>query len=601
MRKLKKMQELQISTFDNVSDGVVFLDTNWRYIYMNEAAGRLFNVNPPDIMNQDIRMPDQNIQGVPFHTSYEEAAHGQVQQKIHISISDGSRWLENRIYPSKMGLLLIFVDITDSKEVEMKSREIERSNLVLLDNLPGLAYHCRYDRDWTMLFVSQGCYELTGYQPEQLLFNRDLSFNDLISPEYRDKLWNVWTEVLPQKVHFRQEYTIVKADGEVIWVLEQAQGIYSDNGEVESIEGLVINIDDRKKRELEVEYLLEHDYLTGAFNRIHFEQEANRLDIPHLMPISIITGDINGLKLINDAFGHEQGDSMIKETAFLLGKFCRKGDVLGRIGGDEFGILLPHTDAAAADAILLQIIQSFERYNKTVSNEMIRINISFGSATKDMADINIHSVIKLAEENMFKHKLLERKSLHSAIVNSIKTTMFAKSQETEEHAERLAHLTRILGKKLSLPLIELNELELLATLHDIGKVGISDQILNKPGKLTDDEWELMKEHSEIGYRIAMSSPELMPVADFILSHHERWDGLGYPQGLAGVKIPLASRILAVADSFDAMTQDRSYRKAMPFKEALEEIARNRGTQFDPAVADTFLLFLNENRNDFKDL
>ena len=138
--------------------------------------------------------------------------------------------------------------------------------------------------------------------------------------------------------------------------------------------------------------------------------------------------------------------------------------------------------------------------------------------------------------------------------------------------------------------IELNELELLATLHDIGKVGISDQILNKPGKLTDDEWAQMKKHSEIGYRIAMASPELMPIADFILSHHERWDGHGYPQGLAGDKIPLASRILAVADAFDAMTEDRVYRKAMSTADALKEIEKNSGTQFDPEIVGTFLQF-----------
>jgi len=171
--------------------------------------------------------------------------------------------------------------------------------------------------------------------------------------------------------------------------------------------------------------------------------------------------------------------------------------------------------------------------------------------------------------------------------------MFAKSQETEDHEERLANLTKTMGEKMNLHQIELNELELLASLHDIGKVGISDRILNKPGRLSPDEWEEMKTHSEIGYRIAMSSPELMPIADYILSHHERWDGTGYPQGLAGSKIPLASRIIAVADAFDAMTQDRVYRKSMPLQSALDEIRRNAGTQFDPDVANTFLQLMSE--------
>jgi HD-GYP domain-containing protein (c-di-GMP phosphodiesterase class II) len=125
-------------------------------------------------------------------------------------------------------------------------------------------------------------------------------------------------------------------------------------------------------------------------------------------------------------------------------------------------------------------------------------------------------------------------------------------------------------------------------LHDIGKIGIDNSILNKPGKLSKNEWEIMKKHSEIGYRIAMSSPELEPIAEYILAHHERWDGNGYPQGLKGEEIPLLSRILAVVDSYDAMTEDRVYRKAMTHQAAIEEIKKNAGTQFDPNIAQIFI-------------
>lgn len=396
---------------------------------------------------------------------------------------------------------------------------------------------------------------------------------------------------LKERTRFREEYPLIKSTGEIIWVLEQGKGIYNENGDADFLEGLIINITDRKTRELEVEYLLQYDYLTGARNRIHFERELSRLDTSEKLPISIIIGDINGLKQINDAFGQLRGDRLIKETAHLIQEACRECDLLGRLGGDEFAILMLNTDNITADNILKNLKTSFEEYNDTVENDMNRINISFGCATKDMSDISMNSVIKLAEEHMYKRKLLERKSMHNSVVASIKTTMFAKSQETEEHAERLAALANTMGKKLNLRQVELNELELLATLHDIGKVGISDQILNKPGKLTDEEWDQMKMHSEIGYKIAMASPELMPIADYILSHHERWDGHGYPQGLAGQKIPLASRILAVADAFDAMTEDRVYRKAMSIEDALKEIKKNSGTQFDPEVVDTFLMLI----------
>ena len=195
---------------------------------------------------------------------------------------------------------------------------------------------------------------------------------------------------------------------------------------------------------------------------------------------------------------------------------------------------------------------------------------------------------KTAEEYLCNRKLLSRKSSHNALLNSIMTTMFERSQETEEHAERIAVLAKRIGRRLELTQKQLDELELLSMLHDIGKIAIDDRILNKPGKLNDDEWAIMKKHPEIGYRIAMTSPDLESIADYILSHHERWDGKGYPQGLHGTEIPLLSRILAVADAFDAMTQNRVYRAALSHTQALEEILTHMGTQFDPDIARIFV-------------
>ena len=190
-----------------------------------------------------------------------------------------------------------------------------------------------------------------------------------------------------------------------------------------------------------------------------------------------------------------------------------------------------------------------------------------------------------------------RKSLHSSIVESIKTTLTVRSQETEDHAERITKLAVKMGTELALSQVDLNDLELFAALHDIGKVGVSDKILNKPGKLTEEEWIVMKKHPEIGYRIARASHKLSRIADYILSHHERWDGMGYPRGLKGEDIPLLSRILSVADAYDAMTEDRIYRKALSKEEAIEEIRRNSGSQFDPIIANIFIeSVLGEEKN-----
>ena len=336
----------------------------------------------------------------------------------------------------------------------------------------------------------------------------------------------------------------------------------------------------------EIAYISRHDFLTGLHNRIYFEEEKKRLDVPSQLPISIIMGDINGLKLVNDGFGHAKGDELLIIISKILKSCCRKEDIVSRIGGDEFGIILPKTDSNQAQLLCSRISEACNGY--ALHKSLIYLSISLGYATKTISTETLDIIMITAEENMSMHKLLERKSVHSSIIASIKTIMFEKSQETEEHTERMVQLSRSIGQAMSLTEDQLNKLELLSTLHDIGKMGVSAEILSKPGKLNDREWAEIRKHPEIGFRIAQATSELIPIAECILYHHERWDGKGYPEGLIGNKIPLLSRIVALIDAFDAMTNDRAYRSAMTKTEAIEEIRRNAGTQFDPELSRIFI-------------
>jgi diguanylate cyclase (GGDEF)-like protein/PAS domain S-box-containing protein len=594
MKNLIEDRDVFISTLENMSDGYLSLDVDGTILYMNQKACDLFSRDPATLITKNIWTQFPEWVGHSFHCALKKTLKEQKHFEIQECYPPYQKWYANRFYPTATGVEVFFTDITDRILSEKVLGESERSKASILSSLPGMAYRCSMDRNWTMQFVSQGCYKLTGYRPESLLYNREVAYGDLIAPEFREELWEKCTNIDRDQCQFSYEYRLIRATGESIWVTEKGQYVFNQQGQIEALEGLILDISDRKKSEQDADYLLKHDYQTGIFNRNYFNKEKNRLDTEEYLPLSIIFADINGLKSVNNALGHDFGDLMIKTTAQKLASNCRAEDILFRLGGDEFGILLPNTDQLSANRILIQIKESCALYNGSVKNEMAKINLSLGCATKDIIEVSMEAVVQLAEENMYRRKLLERKSLHSAFVSSMQTALFARSQGTEEHAERLAQLTKIVGMRLHLPPLELNELELLATLHDIGKVGITDLILNKPGKLTPEEWTEMQKHSEIGYRIAVSSPELRPIADYILTHHERWDGKGYPRGLSGESIPLISRILAVADAYDAMTQDRSYRKAMSRSDALDEIELNSGTQFDPNVARVFLDLLTDN-------
>lgn len=294
--------------------------------------------------------------------------------------------------------------------------------------------------------------------------------------------------------------------------------------------------------------------------------------------------DVNGLKLTNDTFGHKVGDELLRKVAQVMKEECRADDIIARIGGDEFVVILPKTDSEAVGIMAKRI--SARLFKEKVNS--LPVSISFGWDTKKESEQDIEAVLKKAEDHLYKHKLTESASMHSHSIEMIMQTLNEKVDGNEEHAKRVSVWCFLMGSALKLDRGIISDLSTAGLMHDIGNIAIDARILNKPGLLTNAEWSEIKKHPEIGFRVLSSVNELAPLAEVILAHHERWDGTGYPKGLKGEEIPLKARILSVADAYDAMTSERPYRKAKSKDVAIEEIRKHAGTQFDPVIAKLFI-------------
>ncbi len=353
---------------------------------------------------------------------------------------------------------------------------------------------------------------------------------------------------------------------------------------------IIRDITDRKKMEQDLKYLGLHDVLTSTYNRTYFEAELLKIASENNNGAGIISCDVDGLKLINDTLGHRAGDELLQLVARLLNSCIAEPDFVARVGGDEFAVLIFAPNQQKMTSIANAIKNAVTQYNK--NNPQLPLSLSIGWAI-DSTSNNIDTLLKEADNNMYREKMHQSLSSKSAIVQAMMQALEARDYITEGHANRLQSLIEAICYELQLPGPTIADLRLLAKFHDIGKVGIPDAILFKPDRLTEDETAIMRRHCEIGFRIAKSANDLAPIAECILKHQEWWNGQGYPLGAAGEEIPLPCRILAIADAFDAMTNTRPYRPAMKIQDAVKELRRCAGTQFDPNLIEVFITVLQK--------
>ena len=345
-------------------------------------------------------------------------------------------------------------------------------------------------------------------------------------------------------------------------------------------------IQERQLVEEQLKHMALHDGLTKLYNRSYFEEELHRLEMRRSGSVGVIVCDVDGLKLVNDTLGHAVGDQLLISVANILRQGFRDSDMVARIGGDEFVILLPGALPEVIEKGIDRIRTSVIQANK--DSEKSLISLSAGWAVSLAPSDSLSLAFKEADTNMYREKLHQSRSNKNAMVKTLIQSMENKDYLTDGHADRLQFASVEMASAMQLPDKSITNIRLLAKFHDLGKVGIPDTLLNKEGTLTEADINELRRHPEIGFRIAQVSTELLPIADFILKHHEWWNGKGYPFGLAGEAIPVECRILSIADAFDAMTSNRPYRAPLSIEAAYAELKRCAGTQFDPAIVELFL-------------
>jgi diguanylate cyclase (GGDEF)-like protein/PAS domain S-box-containing protein len=450
----------------------------------------------------------------------------------------------------------------------------------LLDSIPSGIIEM--DRNGIIVNINKSALRILDCKKEEIIKKHFGSVN-AISKNNLPQYFRLFDYEANSKEKSGDEIVFEDRNGNKMFI-EARSSLIKNGVKVTGIHIIIENITESKKIENELKYLKFHDQLTGLFNRYYIDEEIKRLDAERHLPVGFIISDVNGLKLINDAFGNDEGDRLLQNIAGVFRKACRKEDIIARYGEDEFAVILHDTDRESLSDINEKILKLCGYIKK----EKFDFTISTGIAAKENAVATFSDVITEARDMMYKNKLVCGKSMQGNAVISMVDSLLGEGYETREHVKRVEKMSKDFGTFLKLPKSKIDELSILASLHDLGKVAIPDKILKEKEKLSKEDWDIIKSFPEIGYDIAKSSFKFSHIADYILCHHERWDGSGYPGGIKGNEIPLLSRILSIIDSYDVMRSGRFYKKPLSKSEAIRELRKCSGKQFDPVLLEQFI-------------
>jgi len=596
----KKKNDLLETTFESIQEGISVINPDFTIRFTNKTMREWHKENAPlkgkkcykvyaNRRSKCLKCPTIKA----FET--QKAQSGIIKNKLENSKMEYAEVFSYPMFDEKKEevkrVIEIERDITErrqrKKELQKKKEKIKSQKQRLQSIIEGTNVGTwEWNIQTNEITFNEKWAEIMGYTIKELSPVSIKTWKKLIHPDDLEKVEDLLEKHFQGETNYYDvEIRMKHKNGYWVWIEEQGQvTAWTDKGNPEWMYGIHLNITDRKKREKRIRYTSHHDNTTDLYNRTYMEKEIKKIDTKEKLPVGIIMIDINGLKIINEGYGYEKGNNILIKTAEILRSCIRDEDILARWDGDEFIILLPQTQEKEVQSIM----QRIKNKTENTKNNDIPLSFGIGYALKTTFDQNLYETLYEAEDKVYQDKLTQERSKKNKLVKNMLNTLGAKSDETKAHAQRMTKLSYKLGQEVGLSNEGLNQLSLLATLHDIGKVNIAEEILKKPDSLTDKEWKVIKKHTEKGYSIASAIEEFTPIAESILAHHERWDGDGYPQRLAGEDIPLLARIISIVDAYDVMTNGRPYKEPMSKKEALDEIENCAGSQFDPELAKEFI-------------
>ena len=587
-KKLFHYQELMRYIIEHNRNAVAVHDKNLNYMYVSQPYIELFNLHGKELIG---RHHYEVLPSMPedFKEVHRRVLRGEIirSDETFSAFDDGKYvvwecrpWYEDD--GSIGGFILYIEDITERKKFEqLMINEKEQLKTTLLSVGDGVI---STDVRGNIVVMNPVAEKLTGWSISEAEGREINSVFRIIREQTRVPVEDFIMQILTQGkvIDYSNKLLISKTGNELPVEISVAPIVHSD-GSVSGAVFIFRDVSEKRAEQRKIEFLSYNDVLTGLYNRRYIEDAMIDLDTPENLPITIFSVDVNGLKLANDAFGHEFGDQLLKTFADILKGVCQPEDVIGRVGGDEFCILMKNTDEDEAASIKERILDEMSK----LKLYPIVASLAIGFAVKHSPEDDIKTVMVLSDHRMYQDKIKSRKTMRTQTIQMALDHNNLSHTHEQSHSYNVSLYCEAIARAMGFDEKSVQEIKTAGLLHDIGKIMISSHILNKSGKLSKDEFNLVKRHPEVGYQLLRTVDEYAHLSEFVLYHHECWDGSGYPIGLKDEEIPLFSRIIAVADAFDAMTGERPYQRTKTQSEAIEELKRGMGTQFDPEIVKIF--------------